>query len=67
MADFEEDPNDRASLWKKIENDPSALVKVNLLDQMDTGTLLDRDSFHRADFYEVDFNDYASGRSRLPK
>lgn len=58
-SDFEEDPNNRASLWKKIENDPSALVKVNLLDQMDTGTLLDRDSFHRADFYEVDFNDYA--------
>ncbi len=58
-SDFEEDPNNRASLWKKIESDPSALVKVNLLDQMDTGTLLDRDSFHRADFYEVDFNDYA--------
>ena len=27
-SDFEEDPNDRASLWKKIENDRSEERRV---------------------------------------
>ena len=57
--DFEEDRTDPAILRAAIEADPGSIEKIRFLDQVETGTLLDRDTFHKLDFYEVEFTEYA--------
>lgn len=58
-SDFEENPRDEDQLRAAIEDDPMALDKINLLNQQETGTLLDRSSFTKLDFYEVNFTELA--------
>ncbi|WP_282191899.1 helix-turn-helix domain-containing protein [Adlercreutzia caecimuris] len=57
--DFEEDRANRSSIKALVEQDPSAVQKIRFLDQVEDGELLDRDSFRKLDFYEVDFTEYA--------
>lgn len=57
--DFEEDRGNRSSIKALVEQDPSAVQKIRFLDQVEDGELLDRDSFRKLDFYEVDFTEYA--------
>lgn len=58
-SDFEENPRDADQLHAAIEDDPAALDKISFLNQQETGTLLDRSSFTKLDFYEVDFTELA--------
>lgn len=57
--DFEEDRFDPAVMKAAIEADPEAIAKISFLDQVEEGTLLDRSTFHKLDFYEVEFTEYA--------
>lgn len=57
--DFEEDRNDAAAMESAIKADPKSVEKIRFLDQVEEGALLDRDTFQKLDFYEVEFNEYA--------
>lgn len=57
--DFEEDRDDPAAMKSIIAADPDSIEKIRFLDQVEDGTLLDRSSFRKLDFYEVDFTEYA--------
>lgn len=57
--DFEEDRSDPVAMTAAIEADPKTIEKINFLDQVEEGTLLNRSSFHKLDFYEVEFTEYA--------
>lgn len=57
--DFEENRSDPAAMSAAIEADPGAVGKIRFLDQVEEGELLDRDTFRRLDFYEVEFTEYA--------
>lgn len=57
--DFEEDRQDKGSMKALIERDSEAVRKIAFLDQVEEGSLLDRDSFRKLDFYEVEFTEYA--------
>lgn len=57
--DFEEDPLDSDSMNALIKRDPETALKIRFLDQVEEGSLLDKQSFHKLDFYEVEFNEYA--------
>lgn len=57
--DFEEDRSDPASMKAIIEADPKSVEKIRFLDQVEDGTLLDRESLRKLDFYEVEFTEYA--------
>lgn len=58
-SDFEEDPTDADQMRAAIEDDPLAVDKISFLNQQETGTLLDRSSFTKLDFYEVNFTELA--------
>lgn len=57
--DFEEDRADSNTMKAAIEADPKSIEKIRFLDQVEEGTLLDRRTFHKLDFYEVEFTEYA--------
>lgn len=57
--DFDEDRSDPKAMKKLVDNDPNAPQKIRFLDQVEAGTLLDRESFHKLEFYEVEFTEYA--------
>ncbi len=57
--DFEEDRSDPSAMKAAIEADPKSIEKIRFLDQVEDGTLLDRSTFHKLDFYEVEFTEYA--------
>ena len=48
--DFEEDRTDPAILRAAIEADPGSIEKIRFLDQVETGTLLDRSSLNTLAF-----------------
>ncbi|MEE0706546.1 MAG: helix-turn-helix domain-containing protein [Adlercreutzia sp.] len=58
-SDFEEDPNDFEQMRKAIQEDEQAADKISFLSQQEEGSLLDRSSFRKLDFYEVDFTELA--------
>ena len=55
--DFEEDRADSNTMKAAIEADPKSIEKIRFLDQVEEGTLLDRRTFHKLDFYEVEFTE----------
>ena len=57
--DFEEGRDDREAMRLAIETNPDTIEKVRFLNQVEDGELLDRDTFRKLDFYEVEFNEYA--------
>ncbi len=58
-SDFEEDPEDIDQLRAAIKDDPSAIDKINFLNQQEEGSLLDKSTFTKLDFYEVEFTELA--------
>lgn len=58
-ADFEEDPEDIDQIREAIKQDMNAIDKINFLNQQEEGNLLDRSSFRKLDFYEVEFTELA--------
>lgn len=57
--DFEEDSRDIDQIREAVEQDVSAIDKINFLNQQEEGNLLDRSSFKKLDFYEVEFTELA--------
>lgn len=58
-GDFDESLEDKASIERLIAQDPKAIEKIRFLNQVEEGDLLDRSTFRKLDFYEVEFNEYA--------
>lgn len=58
-SDFEEDPDDIAQMREALKQDAKAIDKINFLNQQEEGNLLDRSSFRKLDFYEVEFTELA--------
>lgn len=58
-SDFEEGPEDVDQLRAAIKDDPSAIDKINFLNQQEEGALLDKSTFTKLDFYEVEFTELA--------
>lgn len=58
-SDFEEDPEDIAQIREAVKQDVQAIDKINFLNQQEEGNLLDRSSFRKLDFYEVEFTELA--------
>lgn len=58
-TDFEEDPEDINQIREAIKQDMNAIDKINFLNQQEEGNLLDRSSFRKLDFYEVEFTELA--------
>lgn len=57
--DFDIDRQDQKSIMAFIERDPKAVEKIRFLDQVESGSLLDRDTFRKLEFYEVEFTEFA--------
>ncbi|WP_165253069.1 helix-turn-helix domain-containing protein [Adlercreutzia sp. ZJ304] len=57
--DFDLDRKNKESVKAFIERDPKAVEKIRFLDQVEDGNLLDRNTFFKLDFYEVEFTEYA--------
>lgn len=57
--DFDDNRRDASNIKRLIENDSEALAKIRFLDQVENGDLLDKDTFSKLDFYEVEFTEYA--------
>lgn len=58
-SDFEEDPEDVDQIREAAKQDVHAIDKINFLNQQEEGNLLDRSSFRKLDFYEVEFTELA--------
>lgn len=57
--DFDESRDDALAIEELAEGDPEAIAKIRFLDQVEAGDLLDRGTFRKLDFYEVEFTEYA--------
>lgn len=57
--DFDEDREDASSANKLAELDQETLTKVRFLNQAENGDLLDKNTFSKLDFYEVEFTEFA--------
>lgn len=57
--DFDENRDDTPEIKRLIESDPEAHTKIRFLDQVESGDLLDKATFSKLDFYEVEFTEYA--------
>lgn len=57
--DFDEDRSDYGAMKALVDHDPNATQKIRFLDQVESGALLDKESFRKLDFYEAEFTEYA--------
>lgn len=57
--DFEEDPSDLDQIRAAAQEDEGSIDKIRFLNQQEEGNLLDRSSFRKLDFYEVEFTELA--------
>lgn len=58
-SDFEENPANTEQIREAVKQDVNAIDKINFLNQQEEGNLLDRSSFRKLDFYEVEFTELA--------
>lgn len=57
--DFDETPTDNELLISAVLEDPATRDKIAFLNQQESGELLESNSLHKLDFYEVDFTELA--------